>query len=90
MNEESVGNVMAYFNELKQQKANKEQYGSYSQSNMGYTQTQGHVINVAGDRSAKSGLSFNQNILNEQMMIHQQKQAMMGQTDPASVGSSQR
>lgn len=73
MNEESVGNVMSYFNELKAQKANHVQssaIGGFRQTNMGYTDTQGQVINVnPGDKSAKSGLSFNQNILNEQMLL---------------------
>ena len=80
MNEESVGNVMSYFNELKAQKANQMQasYGGIMQTNMGYTNTQGQVINVnPGDKSAKSGLSFNQNILNEQMLLAQ-KQSSLG------------
>jgi hypothetical protein len=39
MNEESVGNVMSYFQELKAQKANAQNnaYGGYNQTNMGYT-----------------------------------------------------
>lgn len=61
MNEESVGNVMAYFSELKAQKSNRDAGYRYNQTNMGYNETQGNVINVHGDggRSAKSGLSFN-------------------------------
>jgi hypothetical protein len=57
---------------------------------MGYSDTQGQVINVH-DRSTKSGLSFNQNIINEQMMIHQQKQMMnagfSGQRDTVSASA---
>jgi hypothetical protein len=46
---------------------------------MGYNDTQGQVINVnPGDKSAKSGLSFNQNILNEQMLLAQKQGSMMG------------
>jgi hypothetical protein len=38
MNEESVGNVMAYFSELKAQKSNREREAElgYRQTNMGY------------------------------------------------------
>jgi hypothetical protein len=97
MNEESVGNVMAYFSELKAQKSNRDAQGlGYRQSNMGYTESQGHVINVngAGDRSAKSGLSFNQNMINEQVLLHQQRQSSMGlsgmQADPMNMDNSHR
>jgi len=49
MNEESVGNVMAYFNELRAQKENQQTQSSYiRQTNMGYTQSQGNVINAYG------------------------------------------
>jgi len=41
---------------------------------MGYNDTQGQVINVnPGDKSAKSGLSFNQQVLNEQMLLAQKQ-----------------
>ena len=50
--------------------------------NMGYTETQGHVINVnEGNKSAKSGLSFNQNIINEQILLAQQQNTLGGASD---------
>lgn len=49
MNEESVGNVMAYFNELRAQKESQQnQQSLIRQTNMGYTQSQGNVINAYG------------------------------------------
>jgi hypothetical protein len=40
---------------------------------MGYSNTMGQVINVnpGGYGSNKSGLSFNQNIINEQILLQQ-------------------
>ena len=46
MNEESVSNVMAYFNELRAQKESAQQQAYVRQMNVGYSSTQGHVINA--------------------------------------------
>lgn len=56
---------------------------------MGYNNTQGQVINVnAGDKSAKSGLSFNQQVLNEQMLLAQKQSSAMGYSGLRGEGVS--
>jgi len=54
MNEESVGNVMAYFNELREQKSQRENVAI--STNLGHNQAQGHVINVTGANAPASNL----------------------------------
>ena len=61
MNEESVNNVMGYFNELRAQKENHNAQ-QVNQTHLGYNASQGNVINAMGAASNynQSGhLSFN-------------------------------
>ena len=65
MNEESVSNVMSYFTELKdQQRSQNSTSNQVFQHNLGYNQTQGHVINAASNYNQSGHLSFNQNVIN--------------------------
>jgi hypothetical protein len=63
MNEQSVNSVVGYFNDLKAQHMN--QIANVGQQNVGYSQTQGNVINAYNLQKVESGtvgsghLSFN-------------------------------
>lgn len=49
MNEQAVGNVMAYFNEVRSQKESLQNPQSFlRQTNLGYSQSQGNVISAYG------------------------------------------
>ena len=83
MNEESVGNVMAYFNELRAQQESQQPQQSYiRQTNLGYSQSQGNVINAyagagvaaqgmstVGSRPFDAAMSFNQTMPNQQSSL---------------------
>ena len=97
MNEESVGNVMSYFNELKQQQESK-QMGSMNvrQTNIGHSATQGNVINAyqTSQRSNELGvsgqLSFNQQVIDQQMQLHSQNKVYtMGMRNSSTLNSQE-
>ena len=86
MNEESVSNVMSYFNELREQKVNHE--NNIRQTNIGYNASQGQVINATGGAAnpfqESQPMSFNQNVIDNRVdsMTNQQMPMMNVQELP--------
>lgn len=95
MNEEQVGTVMAYFEEVKDQKQSRAQ-PQYRSMNMGHTQTQGQVINAYNVQSTNTfgqsngQMSFNQNVINDgvrrQLYQQQSSEAVLSNGLIGSMG----